>query len=91
MKYLKYFKESAVNFDYDYIIKILTSEEYGWGNVIINEIKEFENEEGLPDGDDDYIVRFNHWLYKKFKNPRTTFRDDLVVVKKPTSWYSKRT
>jgi hypothetical protein len=88
MKYLKFFKHRVVN--YDYIIKVLTSKDYGWGNVIVNEIKEFENEEGLPNGDDDYIVRFNHWLYKKFKNTRTTFRDDLVV-KRPKNWYSQRT
>jgi len=89
MKYLKKFSENQVKFDYDYIIDILTSKEYEWGNVIVNEIKEFENSEPLPSGDDDYIVQFNHWLYKKFKNPRT-FRDDLVV-KRPTSWYYKRT
>ena len=35
---------------------------------VVNEIKEFENSEPLPSGDDDYIVQFNHWLYKKFKN-----------------------
>lgn len=90
MKYLRKFNETKVNFDYDHIINILTSEEYGWGNVITNEIKEFENNNILPSNDDDYIVQFNHWLYKKFKNNRTLFRDDLTV-KSPRSWYAKST
>ena len=90
MKYLKKFNESQVNFNYDYIIDILISKEYGWGNVIINEIKEFENNNPLPSSDDDYIVQFNHWLYKKFKNPRSLFRDDLTV-KRPKNWYSQST
>jgi hypothetical protein len=87
MKYIKLFEHFGIN--YDYVIGILTSKEYGWGNVIVNEIKEFEKNNTLPSSDDDYIVRFNHWLYKKFKNNRT-FRDDLIV-KSPRSWYAKST
>ena len=88
MKYIKLFEHFGIN--YDYVIGILTSKEYGWGNVIVNEIKEFEKNNTLPSSDDDYIVQFNHWLYKKFKNNRTLFRDDLIV-KSPRSWYAKST
>ena len=90
MKWIKLFENFDYQPDYDYIINILTSKDYGWGNVIKNEIKEFEKNNPLPRGDDDYIVQFNHWLYKKFKNNRTLFRDDLTV-KSPRSWYAKST
>jgi len=78
------------NYNYDYIIDTLVKD-YKWGNVITNEIKEFEaSDTSMPLDDDDYIVKFNQWLFLKFKNPRQTFRDDLVV-RQQMGWYAKST
>jgi len=87
---IKKFYEMFNNYNYDYIIDILIKD-YHWGNVITNEIKEFESSDvSQPIDDDDYIVKFNHWLFLKFKSPERVERDDLVV-KPPTSWYAKST
>lgn len=87
---IKKFYEMVYNYNYDIIINSLIND-YHWGNVISNEIEEFENSDTpMPIDTDDYIVKFNQWLFKKFKNSRQTFRDDLVV-KTPRSWYAKST
>jgi hypothetical protein len=87
---IKKFNEMFSNYNYDYIIHVLIKD-YHWGNVIVNEIKEFENSDiSMPADDDEYIAKFNKWLFFKFKSPERTERDDLVV-KPPISWYAKST
>lgn len=87
---IKKFNEMFSNYNYDYIMEILIKD-YHWGNVIVNEIKEFENSDiPTPIDNDDYIIKFNKWLYLKFKSPKKTYSDD-IVVKTPTSWYAKST
>lgn len=89
MKYLVIF-EKFHQYNYDYIMDILIKD-YHWGNVIANEIKEFEDSDvSMPIDNEDYIAKFNQWLYLKFKSPKRVHRDDLVV-KPPTNWYAKST
>ena len=87
MKYLKLFEEHG-KYNYPYIIHTLCSE-YKWGNIIASKTDEFEKEE-TPINSDDYITKFNSWLFKKFNNPDKFYTDD-VKVKTPTDWYAKST
>ena len=88
MKYIKKFYEMANNYNYDYIIDTLVKE-YKWGNVIASKTKEFEEEE-TPSDSDDYITKFNSWLFKKFNSPDKFYTDD-IQMREPTSWYAKST
>jgi len=87
---IKKFNEMLFNYDYDYIIKILCSE-YKWGNTISSEIQEFEKSDSkLPIDTDDYIQKFNRWLFKKFKGPETFYKDD-IIINPHIGWYGKST
>lgn len=76
------------NYNYEYIINTLCSQ-YKWGNVISSKTKEFEEEE-TPIDSDDYITKFNSWLFKKFNNP-DKFYTNGIKIKTPTDWYGKST
>ena len=79
------------NYDYDYIIKILTTTEYKWGNVIINEIENFENSDvSKPIDTDDYIQKFNKWLFNKFIEPEHFYKNNLII-RPHIGWYGKST
>lgn len=78
------------NYDYDYIIATLIKE-YKWGNVIVNEIEEFENSDTkMPIDDSDYIDRFNRWLFQKFIQPENFYKND-IIIRPHIGWYGKST
>jgi len=64
---------------------------YKWGNVIINDIENFENQlDKEPVDEDDYTLKFNSWLFNKHKNP-PKFYSDNVDLRQRAGWYAKST
>lgn len=84
------FNEHKSQYDYDYIIDKVCKR-YKWGNVISGQIEEFEKSDvEKPADDEDFITKFNKWLFDKYKSP-PTFYKDTIPIKEPISYYSKST
>jgi hypothetical protein len=87
---MKYIKEFYSNFNYNRIAKTM-KDYYKWGNVIINDIQDFENSlEKEPVDEDDYTMKFNQWLFNKHKNPPKFYSND-VDIRQRAGWYAKST
>ncbi len=91
IKLIENISENRKN-NYDYIIKVLCGEQYGWGNIIRNEINTFENSPDYQEGinDNDYIMCFNKYLNEKFKGGSKIDKSE-VIVKQPLDFFTKIT
>ena len=87
---MKYIKEFYSQFNYSRIAKTM-KDYYKWGNVVVNDIQDFENSlENVPNDEDDYTMKFNQWLFNKHKNPTKFYSNDLDLRQK-SGWYAKST
>lgn len=87
---MKYIKEFYSQFNYNRIAKTM-KDFYNWGNVVINDIQDFESQlDEVPKDEDDYTMKFNQWLFNKHKNPPKFYSDD-VDLRQRAGWYAKST
>jgi hypothetical protein len=93
MKIKKFNEMFSEKFDYKYILDILKNT-HGWGNGILTEIDNFEeNEEYFknPIDENDYAEKFHIFLVDKFDGRlRGEFNKDLPIrVNRQTPIYAK--
>jgi hypothetical protein len=87
---MRYIKEFYSNFNYQRIAKTM-KDYYKWGNVIINDIENFEDQlDKEPVDEDDYTMKFNSWLFNKYKKPISVYPDNLDLRQR-AGWYAKST